>query len=82
MDSLILSLHAIWKDENIDLFIEFLYTYIWTYIILAWTHVSIIIIFVQISIQRSSNIFEGTKRAIWKNENVDLFIKYLYFYKY
>ena len=35
MDSLILSLHAIWKDENIDLFIEFLYTYIWTYIILA-----------------------------------------------
>ena len=80
MDSLILSLHAIWKDENIDLFIEFLYTYIWTYIILAWTHVSIIIIFVQISIQRSSNIFEGMKRTIWKDENVDLFIKYLYMY--
>ena len=37
------------------------------------------IIFVQISIQRSSNIFEATKRTIWKDV-IDLFIKYLYMY--
>ena len=56
--------------------------YIWTYIILLALkrEHAFPTNYIQIFIQRSSNIFEATKRTIWKDENVDLFIKYLYMY--
>ena len=50
--------------------------YIWTYIILLVSkrkHTFPLQLY-------SSNIFEGTKRTIWKDENIDSFIEFLYTY--